>query len=55
MQIKGVTIEDTFAEAFPIKMARILITGAKRRWAMVAAQEATGFDPCRFELSKHSI
>src|SRR3990170_450372 len=43
MELNGVEIEDTFAEAFPIKIARILITGATRRWAMVAAQEATGF------------
>ncbi len=43
MELNGVEIEDTFAEAFPIKIARVLITGATRRWAMVAAQEATGF------------
>jgi len=43
MELNGVEIEDTFAEAFPIKIARILITGATRRWALVAAQEATGF------------
>jgi len=43
MELNGVEIEDTYAEAFPIKIARILITGATRRWAMVAAQEATGF------------
>jgi formylmethanofuran--tetrahydromethanopterin N-formyltransferase len=43
MELNGVEIEDTFAEAFPIKIARILITGATKRWALVAAQEATGF------------
>ena len=43
MELNGVEIEDTFAEAFPIKIARILITGASRKWALVAAQEATGF------------
>ncbi|HUS86860.1 MAG TPA: formylmethanofuran--tetrahydromethanopterin N-formyltransferase [Bacteroidales bacterium] len=43
MEINGVEIEDTFAEAFPIKIARVLITGATKRWAMVAATEATGF------------
>jgi formylmethanofuran--tetrahydromethanopterin N-formyltransferase len=43
MELNGVEIEDTFAEAFPIKIARILITGATRKWAQVAAQEATGF------------
>ncbi|MCZ7357654.1 MAG: formylmethanofuran--tetrahydromethanopterin N-formyltransferase [Candidatus Methanoperedens sp.] len=43
MELNGIEIEDTFAEAFPIKIARILITGATKRWALVAAQEATGF------------
>ncbi|WP_440953094.1 formylmethanofuran--tetrahydromethanopterin N-formyltransferase [Methanococcoides sp. FTZ1] len=43
MELNGVEIEDTFAEAFPIKMARVLITAATSRWAAVAAQEATGF------------
>jgi formylmethanofuran--tetrahydromethanopterin N-formyltransferase len=43
MEINGVEIEDTFAEAFPIKIARVLITGATKKWAMVAATEATGF------------
>lgn len=43
MEINGVEIEDTFAEAFPIKIARILITGATKKWALTAAQEATGF------------
>jgi len=43
MELNGVEIEDTFAEAFPIKIARILITGATRKWALVAAQETTGF------------
>ncbi|MCZ7383126.1 MAG: formylmethanofuran--tetrahydromethanopterin N-formyltransferase [Candidatus Methanoperedens sp.] len=43
MELNGVEIEDTFAEAFPIKIARVLITGASKKWALVAAQEATGF------------
>ena len=43
MELNGIEIEDTFAEAFPIKIARILITGATKRWALVAAHEATGF------------
>ncbi|AEH61855.1 formylmethanofuran/tetrahydromethanopterin N-formyltransferase [Methanosalsum zhilinae DSM 4017] len=43
MELNGVEIEDTFAEAFPIKMGRVLITAATRKWAEVAAQEATGF------------
>jgi formylmethanofuran--tetrahydromethanopterin N-formyltransferase len=43
MELNGVEIEDTFAEAFPIKIARVLITGATKRWALVAAKETTGF------------
>ncbi|HWR25550.1 MAG TPA: formylmethanofuran--tetrahydromethanopterin N-formyltransferase [Methanosarcina sp.] len=43
MKINGVEIEDTYAEAFPIKIARILITAVTKRWAMVAATETTGF------------
>ncbi len=43
MELNGVEIEDTFAEAFPIKMGRVLITAATRKWAEVAAREATGF------------
>jgi len=43
MDINGVQIDDTFAEAFPIKMARVQITAATERWALEAAREATGF------------
>ena len=43
MEINGVEIEDTFAEAFPIKISRVLITAATKRWAEIAATEATGF------------
>jgi formylmethanofuran--tetrahydromethanopterin N-formyltransferase len=43
MKINGVEIEDTFAEGFPIKVARVLITAVTERWAMEAAREATGF------------
>ncbi|ADG13534.1 formylmethanofuran/tetrahydromethanopterin N-formyltransferase [Methanocaldococcus infernus ME] len=43
MEINGVYIEDTFAEAFPIWVSRILITAATKRWAKIAATEATGF------------
>lgn len=43
MELNGIEIEDTYAEAFPIKIARVLITAATKRWALVAATEATGF------------
>jgi formylmethanofuran--tetrahydromethanopterin N-formyltransferase len=37
------TIEDTFAEMFPMWAGRILITAANEKWARIAAQTATGF------------
>jgi len=43
MEFEGVEIEDTFAEAFPIKVARVLITAVNEKWAMTAAKEMTGF------------
>jgi len=38
-----VEIEDTFAEMFPMWLARILITASNEKWAMTAGQVATGF------------
>jgi formylmethanofuran--tetrahydromethanopterin N-formyltransferase len=43
IEINGVEIENTFAEGFPIKIARVLITAMTERWALSAAREATGF------------
>lgn len=43
MKIHGVAIEDTFAEAFAMRVARILITGKTARWAREAALKLTGF------------
>ncbi len=43
MHINGVEIEDTFAEAFKMWGARLIITAANRKWARIAAQNATGF------------
>jgi len=43
MDINGVQIDDTFAEGFPIKLARVIITAVTERWALEAAREATGF------------
>ncbi|MEM3004418.1 MAG: formylmethanofuran--tetrahydromethanopterin N-formyltransferase [Candidatus Bathyarchaeia archaeon] len=39
----SVEIEDTFAEAFPMIVGRILITAETDRWAQIAASSATGF------------
>jgi formylmethanofuran--tetrahydromethanopterin N-formyltransferase len=43
MQIDGVEIEDTFAEAFDIYVSRFLITAATEKFARIAATETTGF------------
>ncbi len=43
MNIRGVFIEDTFAEAFTMRAARLVITAASPRWAMAAALKLTGF------------
>ena len=43
MKVNGVEIEDTFAEAFDIKVSRILVTAASKRLAKIAAREATGY------------
>jgi formylmethanofuran--tetrahydromethanopterin N-formyltransferase len=43
MQIRGVTIVDTFAEAFPMRAARLVITARSMRWAREAALKFTGF------------
>jgi formylmethanofuran--tetrahydromethanopterin N-formyltransferase len=37
------TIEDTFAEMFPMWAGRILITANTQEWALTAARTATGF------------
>ena len=41
--INGVTIDRTFAEAFPMKATRILVTAHNLSWARHAAVSATGF------------
>ncbi len=58
MELEGVEIEDTFAEAFPIKAARVLITAVNEKWAVEAAKETTGFGtsvigcPCEAGIDK---
>ena len=42
MQINGVEIEDTFAEAFGMWGARLIVTGEDMEWARTAAEAATG-------------
>lgn len=43
LHIGDVEIEDTFAEMFPMWASRILITADNEKWALTAAQAATGF------------
>lgn len=42
-RINGVTIDDTFAEAFPMKATRLLITARTAEWAYHSANSMTGF------------
>jgi formylmethanofuran--tetrahydromethanopterin N-formyltransferase len=41
--VNGVTIDDTFAEAFPMKATRLIITAHDATWARHAAVSMTGF------------
>ena len=43
MLINGVTVVDTFAEAFAMWGARVLITAENEKWAAAAARTMTGF------------
>lgn len=43
MLIRGVEIEATFAEAFTMRTARLIVTARSERWAREAALKCTGF------------
>ena len=43
MRIGPTDIADTFAEAFPMTAARVVVTAASARWAVEAARAATGY------------
>ena len=43
MEIEGTRIEDTYAEAFGLRAARLLITAETEAWAATAARAMTGF------------
>ena len=43
MERQGVRIVDTFAEAFDMRAARVVITAGSPAWARTAAQSMTGF------------
>jgi formylmethanofuran--tetrahydromethanopterin N-formyltransferase len=43
MQLNGVTIVDTFAEAFPMTGARVIVTAETAGWAEIAGRTMSGF------------
>jgi formylmethanofuran--tetrahydromethanopterin N-formyltransferase len=43
LTINDVPLDDTFAEAFPMTAARLIVTAATPAWARTAGQEATGY------------
>ena len=43
LAIGSVAIEDTFAEAFPMTAARLIVTADALAWAQTAGREATGY------------
>ena len=43
MQIHNIPIDDTFAEAFPMTAARLVVTAQSPNWALTAGQVATGY------------
>jgi formylmethanofuran--tetrahydromethanopterin N-formyltransferase len=43
LTLNSVEVEDTFAEAFPMTAARILVTAETPGWALTAGQAATGY------------
>ncbi len=51
-------LDNTFAEAFPMYVSRVLVTADSRRWALIAGKCATGFatsiilSPCEAGIEK---
>ena len=43
MQLDGVVVADTFAEAFPMTGARVIITADSARWAEIAGRTMSGY------------
>jgi formylmethanofuran--tetrahydromethanopterin N-formyltransferase len=43
LRIDGTEIQATFAEAFPMVCARVVVTAESAAWAAIAGREATGF------------
>ena len=38
-----IKIDDTFAEAFPMKASRLIVTAYNKKWAKKAAESFCGF------------
>lgn len=43
LELGGVPVADTFAEAFPITATRVIVTGESERWARLGATEMCGY------------
>src|SRR6185312_13109411 len=43
LTVNSVPIEDTFAEAFPMSAAKLIVTAETIAWARIAGQSATGY------------
>lgn len=43
LEINGIPIDDTFAEAFPMTAARLIVTAVSPAWAQTVGQVATGY------------
>src|SRR5271168_5349301 len=43
LSVNNVPIEDTFAEAFPMTAARLIVTAETAGWAEIAGRTATGY------------
>jgi formylmethanofuran--tetrahydromethanopterin N-formyltransferase len=43
LSVNHVPIEDTFAEAFPMTVSRLIVTAETPNWAQIAGQVATGY------------
>ena len=43
MTKNSITLHNTFAEAFPMKASRLIVTAYSKKWALEAANSFTGF------------
>jgi formylmethanofuran--tetrahydromethanopterin N-formyltransferase len=43
LKVKGITLVETFAEAFPMVGTRVIITAPTLEWALISARSMTGF------------